>query len=170
VPTEYRVLQRAVREDHSGARLDVAALVRARGHLPHDGYIRNADDPANGVLNIRARTGAAAPMPDLATEDFTVTLQDDDQIFSATVPRARCSRCPAAAGSSRTTAARWAASAGSASAARAAGSRSTSAPCRWTSPPRTWVEHVVEARLSAGDWAASHVRLWTTRSGRLETH
>jgi hypothetical protein len=32
------------------------------------------------------------------------------------------------------------------------------------------VEHMVEARFAAGDWAATHTRLWTTRTGRLETH
>jgi hypothetical protein len=31
------------------------------------------------------------------------------------------------------------------------------------------VDHIVEARFAAGDWAATHARLWTTREGRLET-
>ena len=41
----------------------------------------------------------------------------------------------------------------------------------------TYDDNLLAARFAAlapeplaGDWAATHVRLWTTRSGRLETH
>ena len=133
-------------------------------------YIRNGNDPASGVLTLRARTGAATPMPDLATEDFSVTLQDDDQIFSATVPAGTLQPLPGggwqltddsgAVGGLRRLRIR-----------RSGGGLAIdirTVPLDLTAA--NLVDHMVEARLTAGDWAATHTRLWTTRSGRLETH
>jgi hypothetical protein len=133
-------------------------------------YIRNADDPARGVLSLRARAGAATPMLDLATTDFSVSIQDDDQIYSAVVPAGTLQAIPGggwellddsgAVGGLRRLVIR-----------RAGGGlaidlRTVALDLSAADP----VEHMVEVRFAAGDWAATHVRLWTTRGGRLETH
>jgi uncharacterized protein DUF3604 len=133
-------------------------------------YIRNADDPARGTLSLRARAGAATPMPDLATTDFSVSIQDDDQIYSAVVPAGTLQAMPGggwellddsgAVGGLRRLVIR-----------RAGGGlaidlRTVALDLSAADP----VEHMVEVRFAAGDWAATHVRLWTTRGGRLETH
>jgi len=133
-------------------------------------FIRNADDPARGVLSLRARAGADTPMPDLAAVPFTVSLQDDDEIFSVVVPPGTLQAMPGggweladtsgAVGGLRRLVIR-----------RAGGGLAIdlrTVPLDLTAADP--VEHVVEVRFAAGDWAATHVRLWTTRSGRLETH
>jgi hypothetical protein len=133
-------------------------------------YIRNVADPARGVLTLKARAGAAAPMPDLATTDFSVTLQDDDQIYSALVPAGTLQALPGGAG--------WQLLDDSGTIGglrrllirRSGGGfdievRTVPLDLSAADP----VDHMVEVRFAAGDWSATHVRLWTTREGRLET-
>ena len=109
-------------------------------------------------------------MPDLAAVPFTVSLHDDDEIFSVVVPPGTLQAMPGggweladtsgAVGGLRRLVIR-----------RAGGGLAIdlrTVPLDLTAADP--VEHVVEVRFAAGDWAATHVRLWTTRSGRLETH
>jgi hypothetical protein len=133
-------------------------------------YIRNADDPARGVLTLRARTGGATPMPDLAAVDFSVSLQDDDQIYSVVVPAGTLQPLPGAAG--------WqllddTGAVGGLRRLRVQRSGGGLAIEVRTVPLDLSAadpgEHVIEVHLAAGDWSATHVRLWTTREGRLET-
>ena len=135
------------------------------------GYIRRGSAPDRSVLTLRARAGAAAPMPDLAALDFTVSVQDDDEIFSATVPAGTMQPLPGGSG--------WqlldetGAVGGLQSLLIRRSGRGLAIELRTV--PRDLsaadpVEHIVEVRFAAGDWSPTHVRLWTTRGGRLETH
>jgi hypothetical protein len=122
------------------------------------------------VLTLRARAGSAAPLPDLAAVDFTVSLSDDDDIFSAVIPAGTLQPLPNGAG--------WwlADDSGAVGGLRRFIVRRTgkglsidlrTVPLDLSAADP--VDHIVEARFAAGDWAATHARLWTTREGRLET-
>jgi hypothetical protein len=134
-------------------------------------YIRNGDEPGHGVLTLRARTGPGAPMPDLAAVDFAVSVQDDDQIYAATVPAGTLQALPGGVG--------WQLLDDSGAVGglrrllvRRAGSgiaiELVTVPLDLSAADPA--DHIVEVRLAAGDWSATHARLWTTRDGRLRTH
>lgn len=133
-------------------------------------FIRMVSEPDRGVLTLRARAGSAAPLPDLAAVDFTVSLSDDDDIFSAVIPAGTLQPLPNGAG--------WwlADDSGAVGGLRRFIVRRTgkglsidlrTVPLDLSAADA--VDHIVEARFAAGDWAATHARLWTTREGRLET-
>jgi hypothetical protein len=132
--------------------------------------IRNPGEPDGGVLTLRARVGAAAAMPDLAAVDLTVTLRDDDQIFSAVVPAGTLQPLPGGAG--------WQLldDSGAVGGLRRLVVRPTgnafaielrTVPLDLSAAEP--IDHVVETQFAAGDWSATHVRLWTAGGGRLET-
>jgi hypothetical protein len=133
-------------------------------------FIRMVSEPDRGVLTLRARAGSAAPLPDLAAVDFTVSLSDDDDIFSAVIPAGTLQPLPNGAGWWLTD------DSGAVGGLRRFIVRRTgkglsidlrTVPLDLSAADP--VDHIVEARFAAGDWAATHARLWTTREGRLET-
>jgi hypothetical protein len=135
-----------------------------------NGHIRAGSQPDRGLLTLRARAGTSAPLPNLAAVDFTVSVQDDDQIFSATVPAGTMQPLPGGSG--------WQLSDDSGAVGglrRLVVHRSgnglaievRTVPLDLSAADL--VDHIVEVRFTAGDWSATHVRMWTARGSRLET-
>lgn len=134
------------------------------------GGIHFGAQPARDMLTLSIRAGAAAPLPDLATTHLTITLRDDDTIWSATVPAG--TMVPVSGGG-------WTLPAGGGGTTglrrlvvRRLGNGLLALDLRTfrldlSAAARE--EHMVEVEVTAGDWSASHTRLWTVRGARLGT-
>ncbi len=134
------------------------------------GSVHFGASSGHDVLDLRMRAGSAAPLPNLQTQDLTVAVTDDDDIYRFTVPAGTLApvssggyvladRSGAVGGLGRLVVKKL--TRGELSI------RLTTRPGDLSSAART--DHIVEVNISAGTWRASHVRRWTMRGSRLST-
>jgi hypothetical protein len=136
-------------------------LARLSGSIRHRG--------AASVLRLNLRTGAGAAM-DPATQDLTVALQDDDEVYSVTIPAGTLQEV-------RPGSYRWADPSGSIGGIRsvrldqrAGGAtrlRLRTVPLAFSGAD--FVDHFMEVSLRAGTTQIVTTPLWRAKGGRLQT-
>jgi hypothetical protein len=123
------------------------------------------------VLDLRLRAGAAATLPDLATQDLTIAVYDDDDVYRFTVPAGTLAPLPSGAGWKLVDRSGAVGGLGRLVVKRMGVSPLSislrTRPGDFSSASRS--DHIMQVDVSSGAWRATHVRRWTLRRDRLST-